>query len=58
MTLKLQPVFKRSITLSERHDSDLGDDAAKFGRQHEFADFTWYPSQRKVVYRFVILLFS
>ncbi|XP_059305342.1 probable L-gulonolactone oxidase 6 [Lycium ferocissimum] len=51
VTLKLQPVFKRSITLSERNDSDLGDDAAKFGRQHEFADFTWYPSQRKVVYR-------
>ncbi|KAJ8533086.1 hypothetical protein K7X08_015975 [Anisodus acutangulus] len=51
VTLKLQPVFKRSITLLERNDSDLGDEAAKFGRQHEFADFTWYPSQRKVVYR-------
>ncbi|XP_060202138.1 probable L-gulonolactone oxidase 6 [Lycium barbarum] len=51
VTLKLQPVFKRSITRSKRNDSDLGDDAAKFGRQHEFADFTWYPSQRKVVYR-------
>ncbi|KAK4359348.1 hypothetical protein RND71_021577 [Anisodus tanguticus] len=51
VTLKLQPVFKRSITLSERNDSNLGDEAATFGRQHEFADFTWYPSQRKVVYR-------
>ncbi|XP_009799012.1 putative L-gulonolactone oxidase 6 [Nicotiana tabacum] len=51
ITLKLEPVFKRAITLSERNDSDLGDEAAVFGRKHEFGDFTWYPSQRKVVYR-------
>lgn len=51
MTLKLERVFKRSITLSERDDSNLGEDATTFGRQHEFADFTWYPSQRKVIYR-------
>ncbi|OIT06752.1 putative l-gulonolactone oxidase 6, partial [Nicotiana attenuata] len=51
ITLKLEPVFKRAITLSERNDSDLGDEAAVFGRKHEFADFTWYPSQRMVVYR-------
>ena len=24
---------------------------ASFGNQHEFADITWYPSQRKAVYR-------
>ncbi|MCD7465267.1 putative L-gulonolactone oxidase 6 [Datura stramonium] len=51
VTLKLEPIFKRSITISERSDSDLGENATTFGRQHEFADFTWYPSQRKVVYR-------
>ncbi|KAH0638304.1 hypothetical protein KY285_034890 [Solanum tuberosum] len=51
VTLKLERVFKRSITLSERDDSNLGEDAVTFGRQHEFADFTWYPSQRKVIYR-------
>ncbi|KAK4721220.1 hypothetical protein R3W88_011453 [Solanum pinnatisectum] len=51
VTLKLERVFKRSITFSERDDSNLGEDAATFGRQHEFADFTWYPSQRKVIYR-------
>ncbi|XP_006340105.1 probable L-gulonolactone oxidase 6 [Solanum tuberosum] len=51
VTLKLERVFKRSITFSERDDSNLGEDAATFGRQHEFADFTWYPSQHKVIYR-------
>ncbi|XP_016482573.1 putative L-gulonolactone oxidase 6 [Nicotiana tabacum] len=51
VTLKVEPVFKRSITLSERNDSELGDETVVFGRKHEFADFTWYPSQRKVVYR-------
>lgn len=44
-------MFKRSITLSERDDSNLGEDAATLGRQHEFADFTWYPSQHKVIYK-------
>ncbi|KAM3217495.1 putative L-gulonolactone oxidase 6 [Capsicum annuum] len=51
VTLKLERMFKRSITLSERNDSYLSKEAAIFGRQHEFADFTWYPSQHKVVYR-------
>ncbi|XP_049354269.1 probable L-gulonolactone oxidase 6 [Solanum verrucosum] len=51
VTLKLERVFKRSITFSERDDSNLGEDAVTFGRQHEFADFTWYQSQRKVIYR-------
>lgn len=35
----------------QKSDSDLGDQAAIFGHQHEFADITWYPSQRKAVYR-------
>ncbi|WCJ22499.1 D-arabinono-1 4-lactone oxidase family protein [Euphorbia peplus] len=51
VTLKLEPMFKRSVTYVERNDSDLGDEAVKFGYQHEFADITWYPAQRKTVYR-------
>lgn len=51
MTLKLQPLFKRSVTYTTKNDSDLGDEAVKFGKQHEFADFTWYPSQKRVIYR-------
>ncbi|KAG2725665.1 hypothetical protein I3760_01G076600 [Carya illinoinensis] len=51
VTLKLQPLFKRSITYLARSDSDLGDEVASFGNEHEFADITWYPSQRKAVYR-------
>lgn len=34
-----------------KNDSDLGDEAVSFGRQHEFADINWYPSQRKAIYR-------
>jgi L-gulonolactone oxidase len=51
VTLKLQPLFKRSITYLTKDDSDLGDQVASFGNAHEFADITWYPSQRKAVYR-------
>ncbi|KAG8386332.1 hypothetical protein BUALT_Bualt03G0137900 [Buddleja alternifolia] len=51
VTLKLQPMFKRSITYIIKNDSDLGDEAVSFGRLHEFADITWYPSQKWVIYR-------
>ncbi|GMN42817.1 hypothetical protein TIFTF001_012018 [Ficus carica] len=51
VTFKLQPMFKRSITYLTKNDSDLGDQVSTFGRQHEFADMTWFPSQQKVVYR-------
>ncbi|KAK4268924.1 hypothetical protein QN277_022151 [Acacia crassicarpa] len=51
ITIKLEPMFKRSITYLVKNDSDLGDQVASFGRQHEFADITWYPSQQKAVYR-------
>ncbi|KAG5100763.1 hypothetical protein AAZX31_16G018200 [Glycine max] len=51
VTLKLEPLFKRSITYVAKNDSDLGDQVAAFGHAHEFADITWYPSQRKAVYR-------
>lgn len=51
VTLQLQPLFKRSISYEVKKDTDLGDQVASFGRQHEFADITWYPSQGKAVYR-------
>ncbi|KAL3502077.1 hypothetical protein ACH5RR_036526 [Cinchona calisaya] len=51
VTLKLQPMFKRSITFLEMSDSNFEDQATIFGKQHEFADCSWYPSQRKVIYR-------
>ncbi|XP_061372895.1 probable L-gulonolactone oxidase 6 [Gastrolobium bilobum] len=51
VTLKLEPLFKRSLTYLKKNDSDLGDELINFGRKHEFADVTWYPSQKKAVYR-------
>ncbi|KAK7285731.1 hypothetical protein RJT34_20511 [Clitoria ternatea] len=51
VTLQLEPLFKRSLTYVTKDDSDLGDELVSFGRKHEFGDVTWYPSQRKAVYR-------
>ncbi|CAL0304001.1 unnamed protein product [Lupinus luteus] len=51
VTLKLESIFKRSITYLSKNDSDLGDEIISFGRKHEFGDVTWYPSQRKALYR-------
>ncbi|XP_056693713.1 probable L-gulonolactone oxidase 6 [Spinacia oleracea] len=51
VTLKLEPMFKRSITYMKKADSELGDEALIFGDEHEFADLLWYPSQKEVVYR-------
>ncbi|KAJ1414751.1 L-gulonolactone oxidase, plant [Sesbania bispinosa] len=51
VTLKLDPLFKRSLTYLSKDDSDLGDELITFGRKHEFADVIWYPSQQKAVYR-------
>ncbi|XP_065864142.1 probable L-gulonolactone oxidase 4 [Euphorbia lathyris] len=51
VSLKMEPLFKRSITYVDKNDSDLGDEAVSFGYKHEFADVSWYPSQHKAVYR-------
>ncbi|CAH9148452.1 unnamed protein product [Cuscuta epithymum] len=51
VTLKLEPMFKRSVTYVEENDTNLGEEAATFGSRHEFGDITWFPSQRRVVYR-------
>lgn len=47
----MEPLFKRSLTYLTKNDSDLGDELITFGKKHEFADVTWYPSQQKVLYR-------
>lgn len=47
----MEPLFKRSVTYRVGNDADLGEEAVAFGSKHEFADVTWYPSQRKAVYR-------
>lgn len=44
-------MFKRAITYLSKSDSDLGDQVVRFGKEHEFADIIWYPSQHKAVYR-------
>ncbi|KAK7338130.1 hypothetical protein VNO77_18730 [Canavalia gladiata] len=51
VTLKLEPLFKRSLTYVTKDDADLGNELVTLGRKHEFGDVTWYPSQRKAVYR-------
>ncbi|KAF7843872.1 putative L-gulonolactone oxidase 6 [Senna tora] len=51
VTLKLEPLFKRSITYTIKEDSDLGDQLLSFGQEHEFADITWQPAQHRAVYR-------
>ncbi|XP_050235891.1 probable L-gulonolactone oxidase 6 [Mercurialis annua] len=51
VTLKLQPMFKRSITYATKSDMDLGDEALSFGRLYEFGDITWYPAQHRAIFR-------
>ncbi|WVZ70088.1 LOW QUALITY PROTEIN: hypothetical protein U9M48_018785 [Paspalum notatum var. saurae] len=51
VTLALEPLFKRSVTLVTRNDSDLAEQVAVWGHLHEFGDMTWLPHQRKVFYR-------
>uniref|UniRef100_A0A0D9VWL5 L-gulonolactone oxidase n=1 Tax=Leersia perrieri TaxID=77586 RepID=A0A0D9VWL5_9ORYZ len=51
VTLALQPLFKRSVTFTERDDNDLAEQVTKFGYQHEFADIAWYPGLGRAVYR-------
>ena len=44
-------MFKRSVTLESRDDTDLAAQAAVWGKLHEFGDMTWLPRQGKVIYR-------
>ncbi|KAK9093801.1 hypothetical protein Scep_025270 [Stephania cephalantha] len=51
VTLRLQPMFKRSLSYLVRNDSDLGSLATTFGNDHEFGDISWYPNQKLALYR-------
>ncbi|CAI9096799.1 OLC1v1033015C1 [Oldenlandia corymbosa var. corymbosa] len=51
VTLRLEPLFKRSISYVGKNDSDIEDQVSTFGKEHEFGDIMWLPSQNKVVYR-------
>ncbi|XP_039139116.1 probable L-gulonolactone oxidase 6 [Dioscorea cayenensis subsp. rotundata] len=51
VTLKLEPMFKRSLTYVDSDDTGLGDKVVDFGRQYEFGDVSWFPGHKKAVYR-------
>ncbi|XP_054783057.1 probable L-gulonolactone oxidase 6 [Prosopis cineraria] len=51
VTLQLEPLFKRSITYVMKKDSNLGEEVLRFGKEHEFGDVSWYPTQKMAVYR-------
>ncbi|KMZ73842.1 UDP-N-acetylmuramate dehydrogenase [Zostera marina] len=50
VTLKLQPNFKRSITIETKVDSNIASEVVGFGKKHEFATIYWYPHHRLVDY--------
>ena len=52
MKLSLEPRFKRSITYNFTGDAHFEDQFMDHAKKHEFADITWYPSKRTVVYRY------
>ncbi|KAH7290312.1 hypothetical protein KP509_30G042100 [Ceratopteris richardii] len=51
ITFKLEPIFKRSVTLELKGDDDLEDEIVRFAKAHEFAGVNWYPGTRKVLYK-------
>ncbi|MCL7031459.1 hypothetical protein MKW94_010777 [Papaver nudicaule] len=51
VTLKLEPLYRRSITIVRKNDSDLATVASTFGNEHAFGEITWYPYHRKALCR-------
>ncbi|KAI5081561.1 hypothetical protein GOP47_0001304 [Adiantum capillus-veneris] len=51
VTLRLESLFKRSITYSLVGDEDLEDQILPFAAAHEFGDVIWNPSLAKATYR-------
>lgn len=51
ITLTVEPLFKRSVTLDIRDDDSLEDRVVEFASSYEFGDVRWYPSQHKVIYK-------
>ncbi|GLJ25475.1 hypothetical protein SUGI_0487780 [Cryptomeria japonica] len=50
VTFALQPMFKRSVSVSVKDDYDLENEAEGFLRDHTFGDIRWLPSHRKAVF--------
>nr|AKH04265.1 putative FAD/FMN-containing dehydrogenas [Taxus baccata] len=50
ITFALQPMFKRSVSISVENDTDLETEAERFLRTYEFGDIEWVPSHGKAVY--------
>ncbi|KAG9456152.1 hypothetical protein H6P81_000660 [Aristolochia fimbriata] len=51
VTFSLEPGFKRSITNIFKNDAELENEFLDHAQRHEFADITWYPSQKTAVFR-------
>ncbi|MQL99589.1 hypothetical protein Taro_032313 [Colocasia esculenta] len=51
VTLQLEPMFKRSITIRAQKDVGFEYTISTFAAATEFGDIVWYPGQAKVVYR-------
>lgn len=34
-----------------KNDSDLGEELIRFGKEHEFGDVSWYPTQKMAIFR-------
>lgn len=52
VTLRLEPLFKRSVTNDALTDTDLEAEALPFAFSNEFGEITWHPAQMKAVYKF------
>ncbi|GLJ25483.1 hypothetical protein SUGI_0487880 [Cryptomeria japonica] len=50
ITFALQPMFKRSVSVTVKDDYDLEKEVEIFLKAHAFADINWLPSHRKAVF--------
>eukprot|EP01018_Ginkgo_biloba_P006593 Gb_30173 [translate_table: standard] len=50
VTFKLEPMFKRSVSLSLEDDVDLEQKIEDFLGKHEFGDIYWYPAHHKAIF--------
>ncbi|GLJ25112.1 hypothetical protein SUGI_0480260 [Cryptomeria japonica] len=50
ITFALEPMFKRSVSVSVKDDYDLENEAERFLRAHTYGDIYWLPSHRKALF--------
>eukprot|EP01018_Ginkgo_biloba_P006592 Gb_30174 [translate_table: standard] len=50
VTFKLEPMFKRRVSLSLEEDVDLEQKIEDFLGKHEFGDIYWYPAHYKAIF--------